>query len=54
MPHMAIEYVGHSLETSMRMRGKTSDVITGIIGRKFIKHQKRIETRTLTAAQTAP
>jgi hypothetical protein len=46
MSHMAIKYVGHGLETSMRVRWKTCNVITGIIGRKFIEHQKRIKART--------
>ena len=53
MPHVAVEHVGHGLEAPMRMRRKAGDVIVGVVGRKVIEHEKRVEPRPCGLAETA-
>ena len=43
MPDSAREQVGYRLETAMRMRGETGNVVIRIVGLKKVEQQERIE-----------
>ena len=53
VPQMAVEHVGHRLETAVRMRRKTGDVIVGVLGGEVVEHQERVEPRPGRLAEAA-
>jgi hypothetical protein len=51
--HMPVEHVGHRLESAMRVRRKSREVIVGIVRIKLIEHEERIDVQAALAAEAA-
>ena len=50
---MAVQHIGNGLEPTVRVRRETGDVVVGVVSRKVIEHQERIEARLRRLAETA-
>jgi hypothetical protein len=53
MLHVTVEHVGHRLEPAMGMRGKTGDVIVGILRGELVEHEEWVEARAVRPAEAA-
>jgi len=53
MPHAPIEHVGDGLEPAVGVRGKTGDVLTGLVGTELVQQQEGIEVGEVARADDA-
>ncbi len=51
--HVAVEHVGHGLETAMRMRREAGDVVVRVVRGELVEHQEGIDARGLRLAEAA-
>ncbi len=51
--HAAFKHVGHGLETAMRVRWETGDVVVRFVRAEFVEHQEGIEQLDTWAAEDA-
>jgi len=53
MLHLAVQDVRNSLDTPVRMPGKTLQIIRWIVGMEVVKKQERVEQGNLMVAEGA-
>ncbi len=53
VPHVAIEHVGHRFETAVGVCREARNIVVGILGRKMVEHQERVEPGPSGLSQAA-
>jgi len=48
--HAPVEHVGHGFKPAVRVVGKAADVVVGVLGTKFVQHQKWVKVGQRAAA----
>jgi hypothetical protein len=51
--HVAVEQVGHGLEAAVRVRRKAGNVVVGVVRRKLVEHQERVDAQVLRTPEAA-
>jgi hypothetical protein len=52
--HVAVQHVGHRLETAMRMGRKPGERVVGIVRREGVQQEKRVQARVRVLRKAAP